>query len=107
MTTTSELTPAGHRFALRRPTFDVPSSDPVPETAPEPFGVRFFEPAVAVDGLKPIPHRYSTELQVAVTDDGTDTPLVTTIESWDRTTTGQLDGNKQPQEEFTMDYCGD
>jgi hypothetical protein len=69
--------------------------------------MRFFRPAGPVEDMEPVPYRYSTALQVAVTDDGTETPLVTTIEAWDRTTTGEQDGHKGPSEEFKMDYCGD
>lgn len=101
------LAPVGYQFPLARPVFDVPSADDVPESAPEPFGMRFFRPTGDVQDMAPIPYRYSAELQVAVTDDGTKTPLITLPTAWDRTTTGSADGKGPNVEEFKMDYAGD
>ncbi|MGH3610508.1 MAG: hypothetical protein ACRDRD_20835 [Pseudonocardiaceae bacterium] len=101
------LVPVGYRFPLARPVFDLPASEEVPDSAPQPFGMRFFRPAGEVHDMAPIPYRYSTALQVAVTDDDTDTPLITLPIAWERTTTGITDGKGPGIEEFTMDYCGD
>lgn len=100
------LAPVGYQFPLARSAFDLPSADDVPESAPEPFGMRFFRLTGLVADMASVPYRYSRALQVAVTDDGTGTPLVTTIEAWDHTTTGEQDGNKGPSEEWKMDYGG-
>lgn len=98
------LVPVGYRFPLARPVFDLPAADRVPESAPVPFGVRFFRPTGKVEDMCPVPYRYSAGLQVAVTDDGTDTPLITLPEAADKkTTTGNQDGQVGRGEEFTFD----
>jgi putative ATP-grasp target RiPP len=101
------LAPIGSQFPLARPVFDLPSADDVPASAAEPFGMRFFRPVAPVQDMSPVPYRYNAVLQVAVTDDGTDTPLITLPIAWDRTTTGGADGNGPGVEEWTMDYAGD
>lgn len=101
----SGLAPVGYQFPLARPVFDLPPADDVPDSAPEPFGLRFFRPVNTVAEMAPVPYRYSSARQVAVTDDDTDTPLVTTIEAWDKTTSGSADGKGPNIEEWTMDYC--
>lgn len=102
--TAEGLIPVGYRFPLARPTFDLPPADDVPESTPEPFGLRFFRPTGRVDDMCPIPYRYDTALQVAVTNDGTNTPLITLPEGADKkTTTGTSDGSVGRGEEFTFD----
>lgn len=96
--------PVGYRFPLAQPVFDLPAAEDVPDSAPEPFGLRFFRPSGKVEDMCPIPYRYQPELQVAVTDDGTDTPLITLPDAADKkTTTGTSDGHVPRGEEFTFD----
>lgn len=103
----AELAPVGSQFPLARPVLDLPSAEHVPDSAPRPFGLRFFRPVGDLRDVAPVAYRYSPALQVAVTDDGTDTPLITLPIAWERTTTGITDGKRPGIEEFTMDYCGD
>lgn len=105
--TRTDLAPLGSQFPLARPVFDPPAAEDVPDSSPRPFGLRFFRPVGDVRVCAPVAYRYSPALQVAVTDDGTDTPLISLPIAWDRTTTGMTDGNKPGIEEFTMDHCGD
>ncbi|MDV6014015.1 hypothetical protein [Haloechinothrix sp. LS1_15] len=101
------LAPVGQQFPLARPIFDFPPSETVPADAATPFGLRFFDASCPVNAMTPVSYEYSSRLQVAVATDGSETPLVTMIESWDKTTTGSADGNREGIEEWTMDYCGD
>lgn len=48
-----------------------------------------FTATCPVEATTPVSYRYDPLLQVAVTDDEADTPLVTTIEAWDKTSTGR------------------
>ncbi len=103
----AELAPVGSQFPLARPVFDHPPAEHVPDSAARPFGLRFFRPVGDVRDSAPVAYRYSPALQVAVSDDGTDTPLITLPIAWERTTSGITDGKNPGIEEFTMDYCGD
>lgn len=108
MPTDAGLVPAGYRFPLARPVFDLPhGEEEVSDSAPQPFGMRFFYPVGEVPDTVPVPYRYSPTLQLAVADDDTDTPLITLPVAWERTTSGITDGKGPGIEEFTMDYCGD
>jgi putative ATP-grasp target RiPP len=103
----SGLVPTGSRFALARPLFDFPNTQSAPDMAPQPFGMRFFRPAGEVRDMAPVPYRYCATRQLAITDDDTETPLISLPIAWERTTTGMTDGKTPGVEEFTMDYCGD
>ncbi|MPZ67658.1 MAG: hypothetical protein GEU83_19920 [Pseudonocardiaceae bacterium] len=103
----ADLGPVGSQFPLARAVFNLPPADDVPDSAPRPFGLRFFRLVGDVRDCAPVAYRYSSALQVAVTDDGTDTPLITLPIAWERTTTGMTDGKGPGIEEFTMDHCGD
>ena len=102
--TSDGLVPVGYQFPLARPIFDLPRTDEVDDAAPEPYGMRFFRPAGRVNDMHPIPHRYDAELQLAVTDDETATPLISLPYAPDeKTTTGNTDGSVGRGEEFTFD----
>ncbi len=91
------------RFPLTR-TRTVSGGGVDPETQPSPvrpFGLRFFRATDAPGDWLGVPFRYCERRQVAVTDDGTDEPMLSRIMSWDHTTTGNLDGN----EEWKLDYA--
>lgn len=100
--------PAGWRFALGRPVLDPSSAEDgdTPNPASQPFGVRFFRPAGPEPTAPPVPFRYCRQRQVAVAI-GTDMPLVDTVPSWERTTSGGADGKTPGVEEWHMDYHGD
>lgn len=94
------------RFALGRPNTSgtgETAGDPPHVRGRRPYGMRFFE-AVDDSGTVLPRYRYCPDQQVAVSDDGADEPLVTRIVGWDRTTSGQHDGNKGPQEEWHLDH---
>lgn len=101
------LAPVGSQFPLARPVSNLSPAESVPDSALQPFGLRFFRLAGDVRYVVPVAYRYSHALQVAVTDDGTDTPLISLPIAWERTTSGMTDGKSPGIEEFTMDYCGD
>lgn len=101
------LVPVGYQFPLARPIFDLPSADDLADSAPAPYGIRFFRPAGDVQDMVPIPYRYNAELQVAVTDDGTDTPLIDLAERLEPTTTGTSDGRHPRGEDFRTDPVPD
>lgn len=100
---------ANSRSALpcTRPIFEHPPAERAPDSAPRPFGLRFFRPAGSIPATAPVPYRYCPVLQIVVADDGADTPLIALPIAWERTTTVMTDGKSPGIEEFTMDYCGD
>lgn len=98
------LVPSGYQFPLGRPIFDLPPADDVDDFAPAPYGLRHFHPAGDVTSMSPIPYRYDADLQLAVTDDESMTPLIALSHAPDqKTTTGNSDGSVGRGEEFTFD----
>lgn len=97
------LVPVGYRFALGRPTFTIPVADPVPDSAPLPFGLRFFVATGAAERMNPPAYRYDPVRQVAVTDDEAGIPLVNAMDVWVSTTTGGADGSGPNVEEHKQD----
>lgn len=96
-----DLVPVGYRFPLVRSILE-PPAESAAGSGPEPFGLRFFRPAVAEDALPSF--RYSRELQVAMTADGA-TPLIASSSAPEKTTTGN--GGSPRGEEFRIDFAGD
>lgn len=101
------LAPIGAQFPLSRPVLDVPHGDDANVSIPSAFGLRFFRPTDELAAMVLPSFRYSIERQVAVTDDGTETPLITAAEPVEKTTTGYSDGGKPRGEEFRIDFTGD
>lgn len=97
------LTVAGERFPLARPCLYVPDAVDEPSAA-RPFGLRFLRSGTAVAELSPPMSDYDDALQMAVLP-GTGQPVIFSPVAWDRTTTGDQDGNKGPSEEWKMDYA--
>lgn len=105
--TEAAMSALSSRFALGRPhdesTYGTSEADG--ESA-RPYGLRFFRPAVAPTGPG-VEYRYCPVRQMAVADDGTDEPLITSMMNWDPSTTGQQDGAGKPSEEWKLDYRDD
>jgi putative ATP-grasp target RiPP len=99
------LASVGERFPLARSCGEVPDGTGEPSAA-RPFGLRFLRPGTAVAELSPPVSDYDDDLQMAVLP-GTGEPVIFSPIAWERTTTGDLDGNRGPAEEWKTDYARD
>lgn len=99
------LAPASGQFPLTRPGLAEPDCQDRPSDAEiRPFLLRFVQarPAPEVP-----PFRYCHNLQVAVADDDTGRPIISTTPNMEWSTITDNDGDEGPSEDFGNDYVPD
>jgi hypothetical protein len=103
--TDDPLAPPSSQFPLARPGWTAPEEPERPSgPSTRPFGLRFMRtaPTMRAPGF-----RYSHALQMSVTADRPDIPMIDRAPMMEWSTITNNDGDEGPSEDFGNDYCPD
>ena len=103
--TDDPLAPPSSQFPLARPGWAAPAEPERPSgPSTRPFGLRFMRTAPT---MRAPDFRYSHALQMSVTADRPDIPMIDRTPTMEWSTITHNDGDEGPSEDFGNDYCPD